>query len=177
MESIEYVRVLIPLFLLVSFEVINRHKKSADKEYVGMKTVQLSLMGVVISWFSIFISILLFTQLVVDPLSSLYMTFFALIVFMLLALVALQHLSLRVYFNDEGFTIRSLFGKVKNGDLTKVVDAEEKRYGGEGNSRVIILVFENDKIRLPISMLGGLHYDELDSLLKSVIDKCAEKHS
>lgn len=177
MESIEYVRALIPLCLLVSFEVIKRHKEQASKEYVGMKSVQVSFMGVVISWFSIFISLLLFTQLIIDPPSSLYMTFFVLIIPFLIVLVSLQNLSFRVYFNDEGFTIRRLFGKVKSCDFTKVLEAKEKRYAGEGSSRVIILVSENGKIRLPISMLGGLHHDELDSLLKNVVDKCAEKYS
>ena len=175
MESIEYIRALIPLCLLVSFETIKRYEEQANKAHVGMKSVQLSLIGVVISWFSMFMSMLLFTQLIIDPPSSWYMTIFALILFIFLPLLALQHLSLRVYFNDEGCTITSLFGQVKNCKFTHVVDAIEKRYSGEGNGRVIILVLQNDKIKLPISMLGGQHYDEFHSLLKHLIEQCTNK--
>ena len=173
MQDIENVRALIPLCLIASLEVIKRHKERANKESIGMKAVHLSLMGAIISWFSILISLLLLTQLVIDPPSSLYMTFFAFIIFIVLQLVALQNLSLRVYFSDDGLTIRSLFGKVRHYDLNAVIAAKEKRYIGDGNSIVIVLEFENNKTKLPISMFGGVHYDELDLLLKNIIEKLA----
>ncbi|EGQ7984166.1 hypothetical protein HJA60_004246 [Vibrio vulnificus] len=177
MDSIEYVRALIPLGLLVAFEVTKRHKERASHEYIGMKSVQLSILGVFISWFSIFIALLLFTQLIIDPPSSLYMTCFMFTIIILVTMISLQHLSLKVFFNDDGFTIRSLFGKAKYCDFAKVMEVKEKRYAGEGNSRVIILILSTGKVKLPISMLGGLHQDELDSLLKNVMDNCAEKYS
>lgn len=170
MEDIEYIRASIPLFMFAFFAVLKSHKESTRKRYPDMKDVQISFLGAIISWFTMLIALILFTQLVIDPPASLYMALFILILTSLMIVIALQHLSYQLMFNDQRLMVSHILGKAKQCQLSSVTEAKEKSYANEGgSSRVVFLTHAQGKIRVPISMLGGQHHHELNTLLNELL--------
>ncbi|KLN63849.1 hypothetical protein [Vibrio sp. VPAP30] len=171
MENIEYIRALIPLLMLAFFAVLKSHKESTRERFPDMKGVQISFLGLVISWFTILIALFLFTQLVIDPPASFYMALFMFVLVFAMVVIALQQLSYQLLFDDQGLVISRVLGKTKQCRFASVIEAKEKWYASEGGSnRVVFLKLATGKVRIPISMLGGLHHHELESLLTELLD-------
>jgi len=171
MEHIEYIRALIPLLMFAFFAIVKSHKESTHERFPNMKGVQISFLGLVISWFTMFIALFLFTQLVIDPPASIYMALFMFVLVFAMVVIALQQLSYQLLFDDQGLIISRVLGKTKQCRFSAVIEAKEKWYAGEGGSnRVVFLLLAKGKMRIPISMLGGQYHHELDNLLRKRLD-------
>ncbi|WP_036798195.1 hypothetical protein [Photobacterium marinum] len=165
MELVEYSRALVPFIALLTFLFIDRKRKEFDEQYSGMKCLSLTYFGRVIVWFSVLVSSILLSQLIITPPEATYSAFLFLLLIAAILTIAVEHLTYRVYFNDHRLVIISALRKPNCCEFYDVLSVKEKVYGGD-NGKVYVIILENKKIRIPTSMLGGDYFHEFDPLLR-----------
>lgn len=167
MDNIEFSRVLVPLLMCSIFVILQRHKEKNNRKHKETKNVNLSFFGQIISWFSILISTILLSQIFIDTPDSVAMVVLFILFIAAALAIGLQQLSLRIFFDNKGLAVTSLFSTTKTCNFSDVISVKEKRYSGNG-ARVFILQLANQRIRIPISMLSGLYQHELEALLQRI---------
>jgi|GEM_PF-1750240 len=167
MEEIQFARGLVPLLVFSAVLVLQKHRKTCDDAYVGQKHVGAGFLVQLISWFMIFVSSLLFSQLVIDAPSSIAMVLCFGVITVAVYLIALQQLSLRYFFNDKHIAVTSMFAKTTRCFLSEVLNVTEKYYAsnGGGSTKVVRIQLKSKRIMIPISMLGGANILDFERLL------------
>ncbi|TFH90298.1 hypothetical protein [Vibrio ouci] len=154
MEAIEYARLLIPIVMLATFELISHHKKRMESMYSGMNQLHCAYFLQGIAWCVILAASFLLSQIIIDPLATFTLSLFFAALTTLTVVITAQQLSVRVFFDDKTLVVTQLLGESRYCQFDDIVSVHEKQMAN-GGGRVFDLVLSDGKIRLVVSMLTG----------------------